>query len=341
MQQKTNKIFFTTSMFLMPLVGFNAMALDSNYHVEDQPNNKVILSLENAENESLIDLILMGGDEVQGSVALSLDDGTVENSIGDNGQFIWLNRFTPAPSEFPFYLEEVSVIFGTNGVAPGQDIEILIYEDTDEDGDPGTGAVLLATYDVTIQTADQVTFNVYPLNPSVQLNGPGDVLIGIVNRSGFEGNSDFPATLDQTNSQVRSWAATYNVGDVPANPTLPADEQWGTIDSFGFAGNWIIRGAGTQGYSVGGTLSGLLPGNELTIQNNGGDDLTLSEDGSYSFLTFLADNDPYEVTVLSHPTSPNQTCTVINEVGNVSGINVTNVDINCDNLDRIFYNGFE
>ncbi len=77
------------------------------------------------------------------------------------------------------------------------------------------------------------------------LEGPGDVLIGVVNRYGSEGLNDFPAALDQTASQGRSWAASYLAGDVPASPTLPADEQWGTIDSFGFAGNWVIRGQGT------------------------------------------------------------------------------------------------
>lgn len=326
---------------LMPFICFNAFALESDYDAEHNQDNKVILSLDQTENESLIDLILMGGDAVQGSTALVIDDGVAENFIGDAGQFIWLNRFTPAPSEFPFILEEVSAIFGDNGVTAGQDIEILVYADTDEDGDPTTGAVLLASYDETIQTADQVTFNVYSLKPFVQLYGPGDVLIGIVNRSGSEGNNDFPAAIDQSNSQVRSWAASYIAGDVPVNPPLPGDEQWGTIDSFGFAGNWIIRGAGTSGYTVGGTLTGLLPGNEVVIQNNGGDDLTLTNDGSYSFLTLLNDNDAYNVTVLTEPTSPIQNCTVSNESGTITGASVSNVDISCDNLDLIFRNSFE
>lgn len=333
--------FLNTQAFLMSLVGFNAMALDANYYVEDQQDNKVILSVGDADNKSLIDLILMGGDEVQGSVALSLDDGTAETSIGDVGQFIWLNRFTPAPSEFPFQLEEVSVMFGTTLTSPGDAIEILVYEDTDGDGDPGTGAVLLASFDETIQTADQATFNVYSLKPAVQLNGPGDVLIGIVNRAGFEGNNDFPAAFDQSPSQGRSWAASYLAGDVPDNPPLPADEQWGTIDSFGLPGNWLLRGAGTSGYTVGGTLTGLIPGEELVIQNNGGDDLTLTADGSYTFLNLLNDNDAYSVTVLSEPTGPIQNCTVSNESGTITGASVSNVDISCDNLDLIFRNGFE
>lgn len=178
-------------------------------------------------------------------VDLILDDGSIENTIGDAGQFIWLNVFTPNPDDFPFQLEEISVVFGATGVTVGDTVELLVYSDTDSDGDPGTGAVLVGSETVTIQFADGVTFSVYTLTTPIPLLGPGDVIIGVVNRYAFEGSSDFPAALDQTATQLRSWAASYLAGDVPANPTLPGDEQWGTIDSFGFPGNWVVRGSGT------------------------------------------------------------------------------------------------
>ncbi|HZD55871.1 MAG TPA: S8 family serine peptidase, partial [Anaerolineales bacterium] len=51
------------------------------------------------------------------AVSLALDDGSPENFIGVNDltstyayQFIWLNRFTPDPSEFPFTLEQIQVL---------------------------------------------------------------------------------------------------------------------------------------------------------------------------------------------------------------------------------------
>ncbi len=178
-------------------------------------------------------------------VDLILDDGTIENTIGDAGQFIWLNVFTPLPDDFPFQLQEISVVFGGTLVNVGDAIELLVYSDTDADGDPGTGAVLVGSENVTVQFNDGVTFSVYNLTTPVSLFGPGDVIIGVVNRYGSEGFNDFPATLDTTATQGRSWAATYLAGDVPANPTLPGDEQWGTIDSFGFPGNWVVRGRGT------------------------------------------------------------------------------------------------
>jgi hypothetical protein len=177
-------------------------------------------------------------------VNVAVDDGTAENFIGDAGQFIWLNRFTPDPAEFPFRLEQVSAVFGATGVMVGDAIEIVMYTDTDADGDPGTGAVLVMSCDDVIQFNDGTTFNVYNCLSPV-LTGPGDVLIGIINRASFEGGGDFPAGIDTGASMGRSWAASYLVGDVPDNPMVPADEQWDTIDNFGFPGNWVVRGAGT------------------------------------------------------------------------------------------------
>jgi uncharacterized repeat protein (TIGR01451 family) len=181
-----------------------------------------------------------------GALSFILDDGVAENDIGDVGQFIWINRFTPAPADFPFQLEEVRVAFGTTLVPVGGAMEIVIHQDTDNDGNPGTGATFVASHTGTVQFNDGATFSVYTLVPPVVLNGPGDVLVGVINRYGAEGTNDFPATLDQTATQGRSWAASYLAGNVPANPTYPADEQWGTIDSFGFPGNWLVRAFGTR-----------------------------------------------------------------------------------------------
>lgn len=236
-----NTFVFSSISVLMFSTGVFAIEID--YPIKG--NNQVILDNQPNREPSILEYILYANQPIEGAAPLVLDDGTAENSIGDSGQFIWLNRFTPAPTDFPFQLEEVSVMFGTTLVNVGDAIEILIYEDTDNDGDPGTGAVLLGSINETIQFNDQATYSVYLLGSPIVLNGPGDVLIGVVNRSGAEGTDDFPAGLDEGVTAVRSWAATYIGGDVPVSPSLPGDEQWGTIDSFGFPGNWMIRGAGT------------------------------------------------------------------------------------------------
>jgi hypothetical protein len=124
---------------------------------------------------------------------------------------------------------------------------LVIWQDTDGDGDPGTGAQFLYDQTVTVQYNDNVTWNIYTLASPVQLNGPGDVLVGVVNRSGASGVLDYPASIDTDASQQRSWVGIYSAGNPPEPPTLPADAGWGTIDSMGFAGNWTLRASGFTG----------------------------------------------------------------------------------------------
>ena len=94
--------------------------------------------------------------------------------------------------------------------------------------------------------------------------------------------------------------------------------------------------------TVGGNVSG-LSGTGLVLQNNGGDDMSISVNGDYTFATPLENGDTYVVTVLTQPSSPSQTCTVANGSGTMSSENVTNVDVNCVPVaeDLIFSNGFE
>jgi trimeric autotransporter adhesin len=84
----------------------------------------------------------------------------------------------------------------------------------------------------------------------------------------------------------------------------------------------------TDQFSVGGSVSGLV-GNGLVLQNNGGDDLPISEDGSFTFSTALDDLSGYEVTVLAQPSDPSQTCTVSNGTGDLAGADVIDVDVTC------------
>ncbi|HOP46591.1 MAG TPA: hypothetical protein PK874_02915 [Desulfobacteraceae bacterium] len=183
-----------------------------------------------------------------GPVPLILDDGSRENAIGlyAGGQFIWLNRFTPVASDFPFQLEQVQVFFGAfTGVNVGELVDIYIYEDTDCDGDPGTGAVLAGSFlNAPVQFVDDVNWSTYNLTAPIVLNGPGDVLIAVVNRTCGLTSSTYPAAIDTTASQGRSWVGFYSAGNVPQPPTMPPDSHWSTIDSVGFPGNWMIRGAG-------------------------------------------------------------------------------------------------
>jgi hypothetical protein len=84
----------------------------------------------------------------------------------------------------------------------------------------------------------------------------------------------------------------------------------------------------TSTFTIGGTVSG-LGGTGLMLQNNGGDDLSVSADGAFTFTTPLADGSAYDVAVLTQPTGLSQTCTVANASGTLMGADVTNVAVTC------------
>lgn len=78
-------------------------------------------------------------------------------------------------------------------------------------------------------------------------------------------------------------------------------------------------------FSIGGSVSGLS--GTVVLQNNGGDDLTLSAEGAFVFSTPLADGTSYVVTILTQPEG--QSCVLSNASGVVNGANVSNVQLVC------------
>jgi len=81
--------------------------------------------------------------------------------------------------------------------------------------------------------------------------------------------------------------------------------------------------------TVGGTVSGLT-GSGLVLQDNGGDNLIITGTGSvnFTFATPLSTGAAYAVTILTQPSNPGQTCSVINGSGNATG-NISTVQVVC------------
>ncbi|GMT48114.1 MAG: hypothetical protein IEMM0007_1680 [bacterium] len=84
-----------------------------------------------------------------------------------------------------------------------------------------------------------------------------------------------------------------------------------------------VRSKVTGTFSVGGTVSSLT--GTLVLQNNGGDDLIITENGPFTFATELEDLDIYDITVLSQPFD--QTCSLIS--GRINAADVTDIEIKC------------
>lgn len=81
-----------------------------------------------------------------------------------------------------------------------------------------------------------------------------------------------------------------------------------------------------SGVTIGGTVSGLT-GTGLVLQDNGADNLSVTQNGVFTFATPVPSGQPYAVTVSTQPSG--QTCTVANGTGTAGSANVTNVAINC------------
>jgi hypothetical protein len=82
-------------------------------------------------------------------------------------------------------------------------------------------------------------------------------------------------------------------------------------------------------FTIAGTVAGLT-GTGLVLQDNAGNNLPVTANGSFTFTTGIASGSAYNVTVLTQPSSPAQTCTVTNGSGKATA-NVTNVQVNCGN----------
>jgi len=121
-----------------------------------------------------------------------------------------------------------------------------------------------------------------------------------------------------------------------AGDTVVVSARFEDSNATDIAGDQSDNSAGAAGavyvfdlaFTVGGTVSG-LEGTGLVLQNNGGDDLAIAADGGFSFATKLPDGSAYNVTVLTQPSGPSQTCSVSNASGTLMGANVSNVEVTC------------
>ena len=84
---------------------------------------------------------------------------------------------------------------------------------------------------------------------------------------------------------------------------------------------------GSGPFTIGGTVTGLA-GTGLTLLDNGGDSLTITANGAFTFKTAIGKGLAYLVTVSASPASPAQTCTVSSGSGSATA-NVTSVVVTC------------
>ena len=82
---------------------------------------------------------------------------------------------------------------------------------------------------------------------------------------------------------------------------------------------------GTTTYQVSGTVTGLA--GELILELNDGIDLSVTENGTFTFSTYFQNSASYAVTIEKHPDE--QTCRIYNASGIVNGATVSDINVAC------------
>jgi hypothetical protein len=139
---------------------------------------------------------------------------------------------------------------------------------------------------------------------------------------GADGSFTFPTKL--------AVGASYAV-TIKTQPTAPSQTctiSGGEGQIAGGDVSSVVVNCAADNFTVGGTLSGLV-GTGLTLQNNGGSDIVVSANGTFTFPAQVASGSAYAVTVKSQPGSPSQTCVVTAGTGTVTNGNVVTPLVNC------------
>ncbi|MCB1582128.1 MAG: FG-GAP repeat protein [Xanthomonadales bacterium] len=190
----------------------------------------------------------------------------------------------------------------------------------------GNGTV---TNDLVVVTVNCVT-NQYPIMANISGLAPTNTLVI------SQGQDNYPVTANGqlTLTQLDDGSAySFSITQQPNTPNQTC--------VFTTAAAGTITGGAVQlgiecvinQYFIGGELSGLAVGNQVVLQNNATDDLSLNNNGAFSFSQSLDDQTGYAVTVLSQPLTPNQSCAVTNDSGQLSGDDVIDIQVLCTTLE--------
>ena len=115
------------------------------------------------------------------------------------------------------------------------------------------------------------------------------------------------------------------VGTQPTGETCTVSSGQGSLLGGNVSGVTVT--CSTSSFTIGGTLSGLAAGAQVTLDNNGADPLILTANGAFTFATSVAYGGVYDVTVGTPPTG--QVCAMTNATGPPVTADVSNVLVAC------------
>jgi trimeric autotransporter adhesin len=144
------------------------------------------------------------------------------------------------------------------------------------------------------------------------------------------GGNDLPISADGAfrfaNRLIDGATYTVTVRTQPSGQSCVVRNPTGTIH--GADASNLEVSCVSDAFTIGGRVTGLA-GSGLTLQLNGGSDLTIVDNGAFAFETALQSGAAYEVSVRRQPANPTQVCAVRNGSGTVGGATVNNVAIEC------------
>ena len=195
----------------------------------------------------------------------AVDDGTAENALGltGGGNVWWANGFTAQAGAET--ITTVQIAFSGGSLTVGMPFKVMVYEDPDDDGDPGTGPIaLLAEADATIVDPSGGTFQDIAIGPATVA---GKFFVAaLINHA----SAQHPATFDQTTSAGVSWVAGSSPAAIdPSAPFTPAPDLGpDLIGNFGLPGNFLLRAVGGHPVGLSEDFEGAFPPAGWTIVHN-------------------------------------------------------------------------
>jgi len=262
--------------------------------------------------------------DMQGGASISVNIAADGSFITSSGGCTSTGTLTPRPSGKNIF--NFTTTFGAfpcklpGQTATGIAIDFLLADGSRQFIAAGSNTVRTAGTAI-FGTRAASTFNysiggtVFGLSGSVVLqDNNGDNLT-------ITSNGSFTFATKVTNGNQ------YNVSVLsqPTGQTCSVSAGAGTVSGSNISNVTVV--CSTNSYTVGGSVSGLS--GTVVLQNNSGDNLTVSANGSFTFATQIASGSPYSVTVLTQPTG--QTCSASTSAGTVSGSNISNVTVVCSN----------
>ena len=89
----------------------------------------------------------------------------------------------------------------------------------------------------------------------------------------------------------------------------------------------VVNSGGSAAFSVGGVVTGLVPGASVELANSDGDSATVSVNGIFAFAAALPNGSTYGITVFQQPADEN--CVVGNGSGTIMGASIASVSVVC------------